>query len=672
MQALIAMGNTTERENLGRELESQGFQIIPAYSCGEAFVKARDLNPDLIISALEPWGGGIRFLHESRKVPQLKHTPFIFCNSTTLTNQEKELVLTLGADAIIPILDVPDFFRSQREPTKEMPSKDNHSGAGIVSGGEDPMSDLLDKVFAILEEKHRERDLDSEKIRECESRYQRLLESVNDYTYTVMMENGSPVHTRHNVGSLAVTGYSPEEFDAEPGLCFRMIHDEDRENIDALIQQFFLGEKPFAPFQHRILHKDGRVRWIRNTPVPHYDLDGNLVAWDGLISDITEYKKLEDQFHHAQKMEAVGVLAGGIAHDFNNILTAMIGYGEMLQRQLSPTDGARNCVDQILGAAERAANLVHGLLAFSRKQVINPRPINISRIISNVERLLSRLLTEDIDLKVYLGDGDAIIMADPGQIDQILMNLVTNARDAMPRGGKLTIETSLIRMDMPFIEAHGFGIIGDYVLIAIADTGIGMDEESRQRIFEPFFTTKPQGKGTGLGLSIVYGIVKQHNGFLDLRSRLGEGTVFNIYFPVIDEKFQESAEPPKAQQIGGDQTILIADDDMQVRNVIKIILSKSGYKVLEAEDGEKAVSIFGDNMEGIDLLILDIVMPKKNGLDAYEEIRKLRKDVKAIFISGYTADVIDQKGAGFEDLNIVSKPVSPNDLLLKIKEAFNS
>jgi CheY-like chemotaxis protein len=325
-----------------------------------------------------------------------------------------------------------------------------------------------------------------------------------------------------------------------------------------------------------------------------------------------------------------------------------------------------------MAASERAANLVHGLLAFSRKQVMNPRPIDLDKNIKNVVKLLSRLLTEDIDLRVSLSGVETVIMADPGQIDQILMNLVTNASDAMPKGGLLTIETSIMKMDVEFLKGHGFGARGPYVMLSIQDTGEGMDEQTRQRIFEPFYTTKPMGKGTGLGLSIVYGIVKQHGGFIEIQSNIGEGTTFRIYFPLIAARIHETTDISKVYHAGGGQTILVADDDTQVRSVIKIILGKSGYKVLEAEDGEMAVRQFENNLNDIDLLILDIVMPRKNGLDAYGEISKLKDDAKVIFISGYTADVIDQKGAGFEEFNLVAKPISPNDLLLKVRDILGN
>ena len=671
MHILIVYDDVMMRENLRLELENQGYAIMEAANGTDGLHMARNHKPALIISGISLYDGGFRFLHQVRTDKLLGTVGFILYTSALTDNKDKELALRLGADAVIPFPEGAERFLSGLRSVME------GGGPGEITDSRqlDILTYLIaanNEILTRLEEKSAELVKTKEEINERERRYQRLLESVNDYIYTVKIEAGRPISTTHGPGCVAVTGFSPEEFEDDSGLCFRMIHEEERESIRELTQRFFEEKSAFSPFQHRIIHKDGRVRWIKNTPVPHFDRDGRLVAYDGLISDITDYKKLEDQFQHAQKMEAVGVLAGGIAHDFNNILTAMIGYGDMLQRQLVHDHIARNNVDQIMAAAERAANLVHGLLAFSRKQVMHPRPFDLNKIIKNIEKLLSRLLTEDIELLVDLTGGETTIMADPGQIDQILMNLVANARDAMPKGGVLTIETTIMNMDPAFLKDHGFGASGTYVMVSISDTGMGMDDQTRQRIFEPFYTTKPMGKGTGLGLSIVYGIVKQHCGFIDLQSRTGEGTTFRIYFPRIEAKTQEVANAVQLPQSGGNQTILIADDDIQVRSVVNIILSKSGYKVLEAEDGEMAVRKFKENLNDIDLLILDMVMPRKNGMDAFEEIRKLRQNIKAIFISGYTADVIDQKGVGYEDLNIVAKPISPSDLLLRIRETLKT
>ncbi len=671
MRILIVNDKANERKLLRTVLLKHGCNVTEAATGAEALLLAEEFDPSLIISGLPmPNMGGFQLLHEIRKDPLLRKITFIFYTDAFIEKKDEELALSVGADAFIVKPEEPEnFWVELCSALGKCPPRNIAENVASPVGSELPFR-TGQNILNRLEEKSVELEKARALIAQCDERYQRLLESVTDYMYTVRFEDGRYLGTIHGPGSVAVTGYAPEELEADPELCFRMIHDEERESVRVLTNRFFSENETILPFQHRILHKDGRVRWIRNTPVPRYDRNGRLVAYDGLIADITEYKKLEDQFRHAQKMEAVGVLAGGIAHDFNNILTAIIGYGSMLQTHLEHDDSARNNIEQILAAAEKAANLVHGLLAFSRKQVIHPKPVDLNKIIKNLEKLLSRLITEDIELRMILAEGETTIMADPGQIDQILMNLVTNARDAMPQGGVLTLETTLMEMDMAFLTEHGYGTHGSYVRISISDTGMGMDEEARQRIFEPFFTTKPMGRGTGLGLSIIYGIVKQHNGFIDLQSKPRVGTTFRIYFPLIDVKVKEIAKPAHLPAIGENQTILVADDDPQVRTVIKIILSKSGYKVIEAEDGEMAVREFGKHMNEIDLLILDIVMPRKNGKDAYDEIRRMRPDVKALFISGYTADVIDQKGVGQEDLNIVAKPVSPYELLLKIKETL--
>jgi PAS domain S-box-containing protein len=670
MRILIVNHKAEERTLLRSVLAKHGCETAEAATGAEGLRLAAEFKPSMIISRLPmPIMGGFQLLREIRNDPLLGKITFIFYTDAFTDKEDEELALSLGADALIVMPEEPEEFWPQLCAAlgRCAPPDIAEKAASFPLPAQ-----TVQEILGRLEQKTVHLCKAREEIAECAKRYQWLLESVTDYMYTVRFEDGRYLGTTHGPGCVAVTGYTPEEFAADPGLCFRMIHDEERETIRELTSRFSSEEETIQPFQHRILHKDGRVRWIRNTPVPRYDRDGCLVAYDGLIADITEYKKLEDQFRHAQKMEAVGVLAGGIAHDFNNILTAIIGYGNMLQSQLEHEDKARSNIEQILVAAEKAANLVHGLLAFSRKQVIHPKPVDLNKIIKTVERLLSRLITEDIELRVNLAEGETTIMADPGQIDQILMNMVTNARDAMPKGGVLTIETALMEMDMAFLTEHGYGTHGSYVQLSISDTGMGMDEQARQRIFEPFFTTKPIGRGTGLGLSIIYGIVKQHNGFIDLQSRVNVGTTFRIYFPLIEAKVNEPPRPASLPAIGENQTILVADDDPQVRTVIRIILNKAGYKVIECEDGEMAVREFGKNMKDIDLLILDIVMPRKNGKDAYDEIRRMSPDVKAIFISGYTADVIDQKGFGQDELNIVAKPVSPNELLIRVKETLKN
>jgi PAS domain S-box-containing protein len=394
-------------------------------------------------------------------------------------------------------------------------------------------------------------------------------------------------------------------------------------------------------------------------------------TFSGMVMDITERNRLEEQLLQAQKMEAVGQLAGGIAHDFNNILTAIIGYGTLLKDESPKSSLLQSYVTNILTSAERAANLTRDLLAFSRKQIISPKPLNINETIIGIESLLSRIIGEDIKISTILTDKDLIVMVDSSQIEQVLMNLATNARDAMPHGGVLTIKTEGIELDDGFIKAHGYGRQGMYVVISVEDTGEGIEEKTQERIFEPFFTTKEVGKSTGLGLSIVYGIIKQNDGYINVYSELGKGTIFKIYLPLVKSMIPEKKETVSPIIKMGTETVLVAEDDAQVRELISEVLSGSGYTVIEAADGENAIKVFYENRDKVQLLIIDVIMPKKNGKEVYNEIRKAAPDMKAVFTSGYDANVIHKKGVIEEGLNFISKPIHPQKLLLAVREVLD-
>ncbi|GAB4413546.1 MAG: hypothetical protein OHK0032_09650 [Thermodesulfovibrionales bacterium] len=518
-----------------------------------------------------------------------------------------------------------------------------------------------------------DRKLMEETMRESEKRYRHLVESVTDYIYTVMVEDGMAVSTSHGPGCVAVTGYTPEELDADPHLWYRMVHEEDRGAVVEQTNRVLTG-KAVRPLEHRIIHKDGQMRWVRNTVVPRYDEHGRLIAYDGLIKDITEIKRLEDQFRQAQKMEAIGQLASGIAHDFNNILNAIIGFGSLMEMKMGDNDPNRAYLKEIIKAGERATHLTRGLLAYSRKQIIDLRPENLNEIIRDFERFLRRIIGEDIGLKTILSDKNLIVMADSSQMQQVIMNLATNARDAMPDGGELVIETGISEMDEDYVKRHGYGEPGMYALMSVTDTGIGMDEKTRERIFEPFFTTKEMGRGTGLGLSIVYGIIKQHGGFINVYSEPGRGTTFKVYLPLVKPGIEEGLTVQEFTPYpeGGTETVLVAEDDEAVRKLITDILVESGYKVIVAEDGEEAVKRFKENEGEIKLLLLDVIMSRKSGMEAYGEIRDVKPGIKAVFLSGYTADLIHKKRMLDEGVDFLPKPVTPRELLKKVREVLDS
>jgi nitrogen-specific signal transduction histidine kinase len=391
----------------------------------------------------------------------------------------------------------------------------------------------------------------------------------------------------------------------------------------------------------------------------------------GVGIDISERKHLEQQLRQSHKMEAVGLLAGGVAHDFNNILTAIIGYGSLAKMNLGAEDPVLTYVDQILLSSERAASLTNSLLAFSRKQIMHRKPVNVNEIIAGIGKLLERIIGEDIDLKTDLAKPDLTVVADTGQVEQILMNLVTNARDAMHGGGSLTIRTEPAELDMEFVIKHGYGKQGAYALLTVADTGSGMDKTTQARIFEPFFTTKELGKGTGLGLSMVYGIVKQHEGFITVDSEPGRGTTFRIYFPLALSQAAEAAAARPMKARGGTETVLVAEDDHAVRNLITTLLTVAGYEVLSVPDGGQAVAAFREQGGRVRLLIFDLIMPKKGGKEAYEEIRKLRPDIKVLFMSGYAADIVQEKSSTGQGPNLIMKPILPTELLSRVRETLD-
>jgi polar amino acid transport system substrate-binding protein len=388
---------------------------------------------------------------------------------------------------------------------------------------------------------------------------------------------------------------------------------------------------------------------------------------------LRERRHLEEQLRHSQKMEAIGQLAGGVAHDLNNILMVIYGYCSTLRMKVGNNFPFISDIDHIYSAAERAANLTRGLLAFSRKQIMAPKVVNLNEIVLNFGKLLTRIIGEDISFRTVSTGKPLIINADSGQIEQVLMNLATNARDAMPDGGVLTIETELQEIDEGLLLADGFGTPGRYAVISISDTGKGMDAETRKRIFEPFFTTKEVGKGTGLGLAIVYGVIKQHNGFITARSDPGMGTTFKIYLPqVYAEKIcADEREDISECLLIGSETVLVAEDDSEIRELAEMVLTKFGYKVILAADGLDAIENFKDNMENVDILIMDMIMPKKSGREAYEEIRKLSPAARVLFISGYSPDLLHNRGFLDSGEEVIIKPIQPMELVKRVRSILD-
>lgn len=633
-------------------------------------------------------------------------------------------------------------------------------------------------------------------LRKGKERYRRLLESVTSYVYSVTLHGGIPVSTTHGQGCEGVTGFSAEEYAADPQLWIRMIPEDDRPLVIDAAEQILNTESPFT-IEHRIHHKAGTLRWVRNTLVPNFDPKGTLISYDGIVIDITERnqaertlaksvslleatlestadgilvvdaegnmarcnkkflslwripdsimtsrqdrimhifkqlkdpdhyleklrnvyahpefedseqveltdgrlfdiyskpqimgneivgrvwsfrdvsekKNLEQQLRQAQKMEAIGQMAGGIAHDFNNILTVILGYGSILRDHCIDDETQLENIDQVLKAAERASNLTRSLLVFSRKQIMNLRAVDLNDIVRNMEKFLRRIIGEDIQLRINYAQNLLSVYADSGQLEQVIMNLVANAHDAMPDGGTLNIETYLAELDEGFSQQVKGGEPGLYAMLMVSDNGCGMDDTTRERLFEPFFSTKGIGKGTGLGLSVVYGIVRQHKGYIRVYSEPGIGTTFKIMIPYHKGDLNAESNEYASVPAGGNETILLAEDDPDISKMAASSLQGFGYNVIVAKDGEDALRKFRNHKWAINLVVIDMLMPKKSGHKVCREIKRFRPDIRTIYVSGYSPDLLQSKGLFDEGIEILMKPFRPLDLARKVREILDA
>jgi len=456
------------------------------------------------------------------------------------------------------------------------------------------------------------------------------------------------------------------------------VHPEDRDYAVNFCMTA-TGKSEDHEFVYRMFREDGSVAWVRDIVFVE-TRDGQPAILRGFFFDVTRLKEaesgraqLEMQLRQAQKMEAIGQLAGGVAHDFNNYLTTIIGYGDLLMIRSQEGDPAREGISQILAAAEKAAMVTRSLLAFSRKQVLDPRPVSLNAIIQGMTKLMAGLLGEEIQLEIVLPDQDVVVIADPNQIEQVVLNMAANAKDAMPGGGNFTVEVRRQEVDAQYVKKHGYGEVGEYGLLVFSDDGDGMGREAQERIFEPFYTTKGVGKGTGLGLAIVHGIVKQHEGYINVYSEQGHGTTFNVMLPAADKKSDwQEGKRCQGEFLKGTETLLVAEDEQSVRKLLAEVLHEAGYEVITAEDGFEAVEKYRELGAGIGMVVLDVIMPKKDGREVLDEIRKINPGVKHLFVSGYTADIIHKKGIIDRGAEFLPKPISPSELLKRVRGILDS
>jgi len=500
---------------------------------------------------------------------------------------------------------------------------------------------------------------DESALRESEARFRSLVETTTDWIWEVD-ENSAYTYASPKIRDLL--GYEPEEIIGKTPCS--LMPPEEAKRLAEQFEVIKASRATFSGIENVNLHKDEHPVIMETSGMPVFAADGRFSGYRGINRDITARKKLEQQFLQAQKMEAIGQLAGGVAHDFNNILTAIIGYHHLLSVRIED-EKAGQYLEHLENLTEKASALTHDLLTFSRKEgtAFNPKAVSVNNILVNVENLLQRLIGEDIEFETILHEGHLPVLAVTNQVEQVLMNLATNARDAMPNGGLLTVKTDAFEITGDFVRMHGFGTPGKHVLLTVSDTGTGMDEQTRSRVFEPFFTTKEVGKGTGLGLATVYGIIKQHNGHINLISEPGKGTTFQIYLPLVGSGTGEGGDArDHIVPAGGTETVLLVEDETEVRKVIKSLLNDHGYRVIEAADGDDALEKFMSHESEIDLLVSDVIMPKRSGKEVFDMINKVKPGIRTLFISGYTADKVERKGLP-EMCRLLRKPFSP-DLFL--------
>lgn len=467
-----------------------------------------------------------------------------------------------------------------------------------------------------------------------------------------------------------ILGYTQE--DLEHTSAAEQIYPEDREKVAKAAEEALRTGRG-RNLEYRMRHKDGTWRTLESSASTI--VKGGQVEKLVIVNrDVTERKRLEEQFRQSQKMEAVGRLSGGVAHDFNNLLGVIIGYGEVLQEGTAADSPLRNCIDEMLKAGHRAASLTRQLLAFSRQQVMDPRVLDLNSVVRDMEKMLKRLITEDIELKTVLDPGLAHIKADQGQIEQVIMNLVVNARDAMLNGGKLEIATCNFHMDEDFVRRYPYPVlVGDYALLTVSDTGIGMDAAARNRVFEPFFTTKGKGKGTGLGLSTVYGVVKQSGGYIEVSSEPGTGATFKIYLPKVEEALdaqKHMADLPDS--LHGSETVLLVEDETSLRKLSRHLLKLCGYSVLEAENGAEALKIGQEYQQRtIHLLLTDVVMPGMSGRALADRLVKQHPETRVVYMSGYTGQTVGEHGVLAEGSLFLPKPFTREALARKVRAALD-
>jgi two-component system cell cycle sensor histidine kinase/response regulator CckA len=661
-------------------LRGNGHNVESAKNGAEAFEKLKSGKFELIISdILMPVMDGFQLCRKVKMDKTLRQIPFIIYTATYTGPKDEEFAKKIGADRFIQKPCEPDVLM---ESVRDVMATTKDSDVDLMPRPIDDDEILklyserlvrkLEQKMLELEQEVRARREVEESLRQSEERYRAIFEGAAE-------------------GILIVEHLTRDIKYVNPAMCQMLGYDEDELKhlnvndihpvsiLDRLGSEFEVYDRESKiMFRQNLecLKKDGTVIYTDIVTTPRIVING-IPHSVSFFMDVTQRRKAEDekkkieiQLSQSQKLEAVGQLTGGIAHDFNNILTAIIGNAEIILSILPKGDQIREGIEEIRDAGERASGLISQLLAFSRKQVLQPTIMSLNESVREMDRLFRRIIGEDIELRTILAPDLGLVEMDQGQMEQVIMNLMVNARDAMPTGGKITIETVNVELDEEYARSHIAVIPGPYVMMSVSDTGVGMTKEVQEHIFEPFYTTKEKGKGTGLGLSTVYGIVKQSKGNIWVYTELGKGTTFKVYLPRVDGPISKKKKDKKTEGLTGSETILVVEDDENVRKFAERVLKGFGYRVLIAANGEEAVRVAKEHEGAIDLMLTDVVMPGMSGQDLEDKLRASKLRIKVIYMSGYTDDAIVHNGILEKGKIFLQKPFTIEALGRKVREAL--
>ncbi len=658
---LLISDSSRETGRLKRLLKMKGVIILVSSSDQDALLQAAPENADLIVIGLQTTPRvGLTAAKKIRGISGLGYIPILFIAEGA---PDRTLLSKIGGVDMAEVLFLP------------LSQKKIHRKMSCLLESTQWRRDLqetreeLERTRESLAKAIREREQVEKALRESIQQFQSLCTNSPDIIYTLGFKGDftyvNPAWEKvlgHGAGEVLgryFVDFSSQEDNSKYRWMFKQIRDE---------------KKVLHDIRGNLIHKDGSPRLFYLSGAPNVDPEGNVTGMVGLLKDITENEKLQAQLLHAQKMEAIGVLAGGVAHDFNNLLQAISGYVDLLLLDLNEKSDGYIELQEIRQTARRGADLTRHLLTFSRKVESKLRPISLNHEIQQVRNLLERTIPKMIHIKLQLAPDPTIINADPVQIEQVFMNLGVNARDAMPEGGTLTIKTDRMLVDKQFCDTHLHVTPGDYYCIEVADTGTGMDSQTLEHIYEPFFTTKKARKGTGLGLSIVYGIIKNHGGYILCESKIAKGTTFRIFLPVLNQEATVTAPGVKLRQtdpsLQGTETVMLVDDDLMVRQTGGKILRKFGYKMITASSGEAALRTFRRRHGQIDLVLLDVNMPGMGGKRCLEEILKIKPDAKIIITTGYPVSERFKKEIAGRIAGFIDKPYVSESLLRKTREVL--